>query len=39
MPLSCNHEYDTRSKDNINADPLDILLALSKVVLLSVRST
>ena len=32
MSLSGNHEYNTRSKDNINAaDPPDLLSALSKV--------
>ena len=31
MSLSGNHEYHTRSKDTINADPPDLLSALSKV--------
>ena len=31
MPLSGNHEYHTRSKDAIDADPPDLLSALSKV--------
>ena len=31
MSLSGNHEYNTRSKDTINADPPDLLSALSKV--------
>ena len=31
MSLSGNHEYDTRSKDTINADLVDLLSALSKV--------
>ena len=30
-PLSDNHEYHTRSKDTINADQPDLLLALCKV--------
>ena len=30
MSLSGNHEYHTRSKDTINADPPDLLSALSK---------
>ena len=31
MSLRGNHEYHTRNKDTINADPLDLLSALSKV--------
>ena len=31
MSLSGNHEYNTRSKDTINADQPDLLSALSKV--------
>ena len=31
MSLSANHEYQTKSKDSINADPPDLLSALSKV--------
>ena len=31
MSLSGNHEYHTRSKDTVNADPPDLLSALSKV--------
>ena len=31
MPLIGNHQYHTRSKDIINADPPDILLPLSNV--------
>ena len=31
MSLSGNHEYHTRSKDTINADPPNLLSALSKV--------
>ena len=31
MSLSGNHEYNTRRKDAINADPSDLLLVLSKV--------
>ena len=31
MSLISNHEYHTRSKDTINADPTDLLSALSKV--------
>ena len=31
MSLSGNHEYNARSKDTINADPPDLLSALSKV--------
>ena len=31
MSLTGNHEYLTRSKDTINADPLDFLSALSNV--------
>ena len=30
MSLSSNHQYHTRSKDTINADPLDLLSAVSK---------
>ena len=30
MSLSGNHEYNTRRKDTINADPSDLLLVLSK---------
>ena len=31
MSLSGNHKYRARSKDTINADPPDLLSALSKV--------
>ena len=31
MSLRGNYEYHTRNKDTINADPLDLLSALSKV--------